>query len=98
MASNTMQQIGGYAFLLGVVIAIISNIFAGYAAMIALALIVLGVIVGILNISDKEVMPFMIASIGLIVAGTANLVVIDSFVAGLGTLLDSILNNIVVFI
>jgi len=96
------QKIGSYAFIVGVIIAIVAGIAAGaveaYAGIIALVLVILGLIVGYLNISDKEVLIFMVASIGLIVAGTANLTVIDSVVAGLGTILQVILANIVVFI
>ncbi|MFH1239920.1 MAG: hypothetical protein V1672_01780 [Candidatus Diapherotrites archaeon] len=96
------QKIGGYAFIVGVVIALLAGIVgglvAGYAGGIALVLVILGLIVGYLNISDKEVLTFMVASVGLIVAGSANLLVIDTVVAGVGTILQAILANIVVFI
>jgi len=96
------QKIGGYAFIVGVVIALLAGIagglVAGYAGGIALVLVILGLIVGYLNISDKEVLTFMVASVGLIVAGSANLLIIDTVVLGVGTVLQAILANIVVFI
>ncbi len=102
VSSLSTQKIGGYAFIVGIVIALLAGIagslVAGYAGGITLVLVVLGLIVGYLNISDKEVVTFIVASIGLIVAGSANLKVIDSIVAGLGTVLQAILANLVVFI
>ncbi|MDP2974154.1 MAG: hypothetical protein Q8N60_03825 [Candidatus Diapherotrites archaeon] len=96
------QKIGSYAFIVGVVIAVLAGIAGGfvaeYAGGIALALVILGLIVGYLNISDKEIVTFVVASIGLIVAGSANLKAIDTVVVGLGTVLQAILANIVVFI
>lgn len=96
------QKIGAYAFMLGVIIAILAGIATGFVAtytgIITLVLVVLGLIVGYLNISDKEIVPFMVAAIGLIVAGSAKLSAIDSVIAGLGTTLDAILGNIIVFV
>jgi len=96
------QKIGVYAFLVGIAIAIItgiaSGLVTGYVSIITLILVILGLIVGYLNISDKEVTMFMVASIGLIVAGSANLTSIDAFIPSLGTVLQAILTNIVVFI
>jgi len=66
------QQIGSWAFILGVVIAIIGGIAHAAAAsvpgaeFVPLILIVLGLVVGFLNISDKEITDFLIASIALL--------------------------------
>ena len=96
------QKIGAYAFVAGVAIAVIAGIASGfvaaYAGAITLILVVLGLVVGYLNISDKEVLTFIVASIGLMVAGSANLTAIDTLVPNMGTVLQAILANIVVFI
>ncbi len=96
------QKIGVYSFLAGVAIAVLAGIAGGlaaaYAGSLTLILVILGLIVGYLNISDKETLPFTVASIGLIVAGSANLTSIDTVVSGLGTVLQAILANIIVFI
>ncbi len=98
----TLQKIGGYAFIAGIVIAVLAgiagSIVAGYAGGITLVLVILGLLVGYLNISAKEVLTFIVAAIGLIVAGSANLQAIDTVVSGLGTVLQAILANIMVFI
>jgi hypothetical protein len=101
---KALEIIGPWSFIGGVVIAILagglSSIFAQYAATIVLLLIILGLIVGILNITDKEATEFLIASIALMVlAGTgAGLVVLDNLVQGLGTALQKIVLYIAVFV
>ncbi len=81
MASQE-QTIGSYAFLGGAAIAIIAGILAGAGQTgvlpsvvkdwIPLVLVILGVIVGILNVKDKEIHEFLVASIVfLLLAGTA---------------------------
>jgi hypothetical protein len=74
------SSIGSWAFILGVVIAIISGLaagaLAGYMQYIAVILVILGLVVGFLNIGAKEVTDFLIASIALIAIGAANLVTI----------------------
>ncbi len=96
------QRIGVYAFLVGIAIAIITGIASGlvteYVSTITLILVSLGLIVGYLNISNKEMPMFIVASIGLIVAGSANLTSINTLIPNLGTVLQAILTNIVVFI
>jgi hypothetical protein len=64
------QQIGSWAFMLGVLIAIIAGLAAGmlpieYGYYISLALVILGLVVGFLNIGVKEVNDFLIAGIAL---------------------------------
>jgi len=79
-------KIGGYAFLIGILLAILAGIFIMGNSTIALILVILGIIVGFLNISDKETTSFLIASIALIAVGTANLgilPVIGSYVQGM---------------
>ena len=71
------SSIGSWAFILGVVIAVISGLAAGaladYMAYVAILLVILGLVVGFLNIGAKEVTDFLIASIALIAIGAANI-------------------------
>lgn len=70
-----LQKVGSWAFLLGVIIAILAGV--GIAAMagqeiaqwVPLVLVILGLVVGFLNISDKEVQAFLLAGIALIAVG-----------------------------
>ncbi len=72
------NSLGSWAFILGVLIAIISGLGAGaldatMQGYVGIVLVVLGLVVGFLNISAKEVTDFLIAAIALIAVGAANL-------------------------
>jgi len=58
-----MEKIGGYAFLVGVIIAVL----AAFVQMpeVPLVLAALGLLVGLLNVTDKEVTKFLLAAIAL---------------------------------
>jgi hypothetical protein len=99
------QKIGGYAYLLGIVIAVLAGIVgalaptaigAGTAGIILLVLVVLGLIIGYLNINDKRISDFLIATIAIaMIGGTAGgLAVLDTWVAPLGTLCVLVVRNI----
>ena len=103
------QKMGSYAFLVGAGIAIIAGLLAGLGqsgvlgenvvGLIPLVLVILGVVVGFLNIKDKMTTEFLIASIALIVlAGTAGgLQVINDVVPPLGSVLVGIVQNLAPF-
>ncbi|MFH1256447.1 MAG: hypothetical protein V1494_04080 [Candidatus Diapherotrites archaeon] len=97
-----MQKIGAYAFIAGVILAIIIGIFsssvAAYAGIIGLILVILGLIVGFANIKDKETTAFLIAAIALMLVGAANLSSLDTVLNGLGTALAGIVLAIQFFV
>ena len=95
----TYEKLGGWAFILGVVIAIIAGLASGAldamsAGYVTLALVVLGLVVGFLNIGDKEVNNFLIAAIAVVLLGTANLAVIPL----IGMYLASMVLNVAAFV
>ncbi len=94
-----MEKWGEYAFLVGVIIAVIAGA-VGYAnPVVPLALVVLGLVVGFLNVSEKETTPFLIAAIALTAAGTIDTFkVLDGIVSGLGTALTGMVDNVAVFV
>lgn len=58
-----LGKIGGYAFLLGILLAIIGPYIPfGY---MSLLLVIMGLIVGYLNVTDKEMTPFLVAALAL---------------------------------
>jgi hypothetical protein len=93
-----MRKVGEWAFLAGVIIALLAGIAMPGDATAITALVVLGVIVGLLNISEKETTSFLVAAIALIVVGTAGFAAIDTIVTGLGTMINNIVANIAVFV
>ena len=79
-----MEKIAHWLFTIFVVIAIVMGLVVGYMhyngdanfananAYVTLLLLVLGIIVGLVMITAKEVTPFLIATIALIVASISN--------------------------
>lgn len=94
------QRVGEYAFIVGVIIAVLGGIiFPGKGVMI-LVLVVLGIIVGIINITEKETVPYLIAAVALIAAGTASFKVLDALtgIIALGTRFEGILDYVSNFV
>jgi len=86
-----MGQAGKYAFIVGIVLAVLAGFMNQPWVWWALA--ALGVIVGFLNITAAETQGFLLAAIGLILSASS--------VRGLpyiGETIDGILGNLVVFI
>ncbi len=76
MAKKNMKHYGEYAFLAGVVLALLLGILsstmpAGSAPVVIMVLAVLGIIVGLVNITAKETHTFLVATIALLLAATA---------------------------
>jgi len=79
-----MEEIARWAFIAFVAIAIIMGLSVGYMdydadlnaadvdGWVTLIMLILGIIVGVTSITAKEVTPFLIATIALIVATSAN--------------------------
>ena len=90
------NRLGSWAFLIGLVIAVIVGfgLGGGLGQGMVITLFVIGLIVGLLNVADEETTPFLIASIALMLAGIVNL----GLIPGVGIYLRSILSNIVVFV
>lgn len=93
-----MEKVGELAFLACVVIAVLAGLVAATSPWVLVLLVVLGLVVGFLNVSEKETTPFLVASAALIIAGTASFGPIDSVVPGLGSALNNILDYIAVFV
>jgi len=97
---NTAKM-GEYAFLACVIIAVIAGLVAGYGALadasvwVTLALVVLGVVVGFLNVSEKETTAFLIAAIALTIANNATAWIT---IPAIGAYITSILGFIAAFV
>ncbi len=87
--------IGGWAFILGIVIAIIVGILGALTATYATILVVLGIIVGFLNVTGKEVTPFLLAAVALIIATSFGGAVFEEAIPMLKNILDAILALVV---
>ena len=90
------EKIGSYAFLIGIGIAILAGVFSSVIpkGTLTLILVILGLVVGFINITDTEVQGFLIASIALILTSNADL----NSIPAVGSYLTAILSNITVFV
>ena len=89
-SAGLWDKVGRWSFLAGVVIALVLGVLGNKATGI---LLVLGLIVGLLNITGKEVVPFLVASVALIVSG-----LVGGVTQVLPSWLTAILSNIIIFV
>jgi ATP synthase protein I len=91
-----LPQIGSWSFIVGVIIAIISGFFE-YSSSIISVLVLLGVIVGFLNISGSEAMTFLVAAVSMVVISSLGAPAFNNIYI-IGAPLQQMLNNMIVFI
>lgn len=96
-----MKKIGHYAFLIGILLAVVLALFVeqigtGTSSTMLLVLVILGVIVGFLNIQHKEMTEFLVAAITLIVM--APLSIVFSSIPLVGGLIKEVLTYIAIFV
>ncbi|MEM2954351.1 MAG: hypothetical protein QW625_00130 [Candidatus Nanoarchaeia archaeon] len=90
MAEKTFDKIGHYLFLLGVLLAIVFGLIWPGVGYLAALLAVIGIVVGLLNITAAETKEFLIAVVALIVAANS-----FALVPLLGTLVLEILKYLI---
>ncbi|HIH77447.1 MAG TPA: hypothetical protein HA341_00770 [Halobacteria archaeon] len=100
---KTLNFIGRIAFLIAFVIAIIMGLLTGAEVVtmdtfgwIILTLVILGLIVGLLNITQEEVANFLIASVALIVFNTLSGLLL--LIPYIGNYIVAIINFIAIFV
>ncbi len=101
--SVSSRKIAGYigllAFWVGIILAIVGGIWYQNSENIVLTIVIVGILVGILNVTGKEVLPLLIAAIALIVVGlTKGFEPLNQFGGDAGTKLNEIVAYIAIFI
>ena len=93
--SNGLELIGKWAFIIGLILAIIAGLIQGVYEIpsLILILVILGLIVGFLNIEDKDTVKLLVAIIALMGIGGLTISVIPV----INTYLENILTNILIF-
>ena len=98
------KQVGNYSFIIGVIIAVVLGLAAPQigtaAAWLWSLLVVLGLVVGFLNISGKETKEFLWVTVALVVVSYAGGAQIDKWqnVQFIGPYLSGIFNSILAFV
>ena len=64
--AKTGGMLGKWAFLIGILLAVIVGLFGSLTSTIIAILLVIGIIVGLLNVGSKEATPFLLAVVSLI--------------------------------
>lgn len=89
-------KVGRWAFVLGIVIAVLLG-FVSFSYS-TLLLVILGLIVGFLNVSDKETHNYLVAVIALLVIGFSGLQVFTMVSTGLYDWIQTVLTSFVTFV
>jgi len=95
MPKKSQNLIGAWAFLIGVVLAIILGLFANQLTGTAvnnlkIALVVIGIIVGLLNVGGKESITFLLAGAALVLVSNFALTTL-SVIGWLASIFDALL-------
>ena len=86
--AKSKNIIGSWAFLIGLILAVLVGLFSDLSAQGTLyTLVILGLIVGLLNVADEEAGPFLLSGAVLIIASS-----MGSNVLGTIPVLKSVLN------
>lgn len=95
-----LKEIGPWAYIVGILIALLAGFLAPANSLLMLVLGVLGVFVGLLNVTDKELMLFLISSLVFLVAGSSLGMLITGLdiSGGVATGFVGALNYLVVFV
>ena len=72
MAKKSGNMLGSWSFLIGFILAVALGIFqkTGLSPGVTYLLVVLGIVVGLFNIADHEVQPFLMSGVILVIVGT----------------------------
>ncbi len=100
---DQLQWLAGIAaaisFIVGYVLAVIAGVANDdVSGNVSLALVIMAVLVGLFNITGKEIVPYLIAAIALIVVGnTAPFGALNDVADGLGNHLNLIVTYMAIF-
>lgn len=93
------ELIGKWAFIIGLILAVIAGIVQGIYTIpyLAVVLLVLGLIVGFLNIHEKNETRFLVSVVALLVLGVASINAL-SVLQVISKILDAVLGNFIAFV
>tara|TARA_Y100000310_G_scaffold247142_1_gene252671 strand:- start:297 stop:719 length:423 start_codon:yes stop_codon:yes gene_type:complete len=98
------DKLGRYAYILGVLIAVVLGIFSLYisdTAVLVLTsfIVIFGLLVGLLNVAEGQIKDFLLYSVVLIIAagmGSVGTTLVS--VSGVGILLDGVFSYLLMFL
>jgi len=87
-------SVGSWAFIIGVVIAVLIGLFGTLSPLWLGILVILGLVIGLLNITGRETSSFLLASLALVIVSAFGKNVLSA-ISVLGSVLDAIMALIV---
>jgi hypothetical protein len=95
---DLVTKVGSWAFIIGIIVALLIGIFNPSSTPVATTvLIVLGLIVGLLNVTGRETTPFLLATVSLVIVSSMGGNVLAG-VAKVGPILQGVLSAIMTFV
>ncbi|MFA5746208.1 MAG: hypothetical protein WCX82_00250 [archaeon] len=96
---NNLKKFGAIAFIIGVVIALIAGLLSQMVGntITTSVLVLLGLIVGFLNVTDTEVKDYLLTAVSLVIVTTFGTVAFSN-VMYIGPYLISVLSAITTFV
>jgi hypothetical protein len=96
---NGLVLVGKYAFLIGLILAVLGGIvpLGTYSSVVVSLIVIIGFIVGFVNIKAKETIPFLIASVVLVLVAGYGVAVLAN-VAYVGGYLRNILGMLMTLV
>ena len=92
------SKLGQWSFIGGIVIALLLALVSKWEGELTLVLVVLGLLVGFLNVTEKETMPFLVAAIALLATGVARESLTKIPPVVLGSFFSAAVGNIASFV
>lgn len=89
-----LKRFGHYAFIVGIIFAVVIALFDMPENVAISVLVILGLIVGLLNITARETMEFLIAALVLMVTASTTALILGS----ISTALIAMWRNVMTFI
>jgi len=90
------SKVGRWAFIIGVIIAVLLGFIS--FAFSSLILVILGLIVGFINIGEKQTNSYLIAVVALLVIGISSLQVFGVLGSALNNWIQAVLTSFITFV
>ncbi|MBI4175916.1 MAG: hypothetical protein HY518_01820 [Candidatus Aenigmarchaeota archaeon] len=98
---DALGTVGSWAFLIGALVAVVAGVIPGLntgstQVWVTSAIVLLGLVVGFLNVTSKETMHYLMAAVSLVLVSTFG----GDVLAGIetvGPVLQAVLNNVILF-
>lgn len=96
--SNTIQKVGSWAFIVGVILAVLGGLVWQKNEVVLGILVVLGLVVGFLNVTGSETSPFLMASVSLVIVAFTGGTSVFNALGTIGPYIQSVLAAIQAFV